>query len=241
MGSAPLIVASPVPRIKPHCPGPGVTDPDRARSATAPGSRGSDTEDDAARWAEVVEASNRPGVVDVVLAYKTVGVHADPDRIDLDDLCETLRTLEPAGGSAREGRLIRIPVLYDGEDLADVARRTNLAEGDVIAAHSGQDYRVFALGFLPGFPYAGYLPPGLSGLTRRESPRTRVAAGSVAIVGRQTAIYPQESPGGWHLIGRTPLTIVDLKAARFPIRGGDSLRFVPIGRDEFEAREGEDL
>ena len=86
----------------------------------------------------------------------------------------------------------------------------------MIAATAGRDYRVFAIGFLPGFPYAGYLPARLSGLARRESPRTRVPAGSVAIVGRQTAIYPAESPGGWHLIGRTPLRIVDVAARPVP-------------------------
>jgi KipI family sensor histidine kinase inhibitor len=112
---------------------------------------------------------------------------------------------------------------------------------EFIATHSDPEYQVFAVGFRPGFPYAGYLPDRLSGLARRDSPRVRVPAGSVAIAGRQTGIYPDESPGGWHLIGRTPLRIVDLERGYFPIRAGDRLRFVPIDRHEFESRQGEIL
>ncbi len=89
----------------------------------------------------------------------------------------------------------------------------------MIALHSGVEYDVFAIGFLPGFPYAGYLPPALAGLARRASPRLRVPAGSVAIAGRQTAIYPIESPGGWHLLGTTPLRIADPEAGLFPDPG----------------------
>jgi KipI family sensor histidine kinase inhibitor len=159
--------------------------------------------------------------------------------VDLDRLAGRLEALEPATAGEPVGRLVTIPVLYDGDDLPDVARRLGMTEPEVIAAHGGQDYRVFALGFRPGFPYAGYLPEALCGLPRRASPRVRVPAGSVAIVGRQTAVYPSETPGGWHLIGRTPLRIVDVERARFPIRAGDRLRFVSIDRDAFEARRGE--
>jgi KipI family sensor histidine kinase inhibitor len=116
-----------------------------------------------------------------------------------------------------------------------------LSETDVIAHHAGHEYRVFAIGFLPGFPYAGYLPPALSGLPRRESPRAEVPAGSVAIAGRQTGVYPESSPGGWHLLGRTPVRIVDLDRGFFPIRAGDRIRFDPIGPAEFEARRREPL
>lgn len=196
-------------------------------------------EESAARWASAVAAEEWPGVVDVVPAYRTVGVLADPDRIDLDELEERLGALTPASKSDVPARLIPLPVLYDGEDLSEVAGRLGLTDEEVVAAHSGVDYHVFAIGFQPGFPYAGYLPAELAGLPRRDSPRTRVPAGSVAIVGRQTAVYPGASPGGWHLIGRTPLRIVDVAHGRFPIRAGDRIRFIPIGRDEFEARQGE--
>lgn len=196
-------------------------------------------EDTAARWAASLHALAWPGIVDVVLAYQTVGVHADPDRLDLVELAARLERLEPSAAPCAAGRLVEIPVLYQGDDLPEVARRLGISQPEVIDAHAGSEYRVFALGFRPGFPYAGYLPPALSGLPRRESPRTRVPAGSVAIVGRQTAVYPCESPGGWHLIGTTPLRIVDVNQAHFPIRAGDRLRFIPIERHEFETRRGE--
>jgi KipI family sensor histidine kinase inhibitor len=134
-----------------------------------------------------------------------------------------------------------IPVLYDGKDLEGVAERLGLSVAEVIALHCGVDYDVFAIGFQPGFPYAGYLPAALSGLPRRDTPRLRVPAGSVAIAGRQTGIYPAESPGGWHLLGRTPVCIVDLDEGYFPIRSGDRIRFRPITAEEFEARRHERL
>ena len=192
----------------------------------------------AASWASAVSAENWPGVLDVVPAYHRVGVHADPERINLDELEGRLRGLIVSEFAHSEGRLIVIPTLYEGEDLQEVADQLSLDVGRVVEAHSSTAYRVRAIGFLPGFPYAGDLPACLSALPRRPSPRTRVPAGSVAIAGRQTAIYPGESPGGWHLIGRTPFRIVDLARGYFPIRIGDRLRFVPIGRDEFEARRG---
>jgi KipI family sensor histidine kinase inhibitor len=199
------------------------------------------TENEAAKWAEAVRSLGRREVVDVVTAYHSVGVYADPDVAELDELESKLATVRPSSSLASEGRLIELPACYDGVDLTEVANRLGLTESAVISAHSGTDYHVFAIGFLPGFPYAGYLPSPLAGLPRRVSPRTRVPAGSVAFVSRQTGVYPCESPGGWHLIGRTPLSIVDLEAARFPIRAGDRLRFVPIGLDEFLRRQGEPL
>lgn len=195
--------------------------------------------DEAARWAEALRARGWPGVLDVVTAYQTVGVHADPELIDLDDLAARLERLEPAATEARPGKLVLLPVLYDGTDLADVARTLAMSEQEVVSAHSRQDYLVYAIGFLPGFPYAGELPLELCGLARLGSPRTRVPAGSVALVGRQTAVYPGESPGGWHLIGRTPLRIVDTERGYFPISAGDRLRFVPIDHAAFDARRGE--
>ena len=193
------------------------------------------TEDQAARWASTLRQQGWPEVLDVVLAYHTVGIHADPDRVDLDELAGRLAGLEARPPREREGNMIRLPVYYAGVDLDDVARKLGLSEEQVIAAHRGPDYRVFAIGFQPGFPYAGYLAPELSGLPRRDSPRARVPAGSVAIVGRQTAVYPGESPGGWHLIGRTPLEIVNVESGFFPIKVGDSLRFVPIDANAFES------
>jgi KipI family sensor histidine kinase inhibitor len=199
------------------------------------------SEADAANWAAGVRAAHWTGIVDVVLAYETAAVFADPDALDLAELENKLRTLTPASAGELKGSLVKLPVLYDGEDLSDVADRLGLKPDEVINLHSGQEYTVFAIGFRPGYPYAGYLPRALSGLPRRESPRLHVPAGSVGIVGRQTGVYPEPSPGGWHLIGRTPLRIVNLEQTHFPIRAGDRLRFVPIDADEFNARLGEEL
>ncbi len=198
-------------------------------------------EDAAGCWASSVRGRNIEGVTDVVLAYRSAAVYADPDRIDLDRLGEILRSIEIDASAVEDepGRLVTIPVLYDGPDLTDVTDRLGLTPDDVIELHSGAEYRVFAIGFLPGFPYAGYLPQRLSGLPRRAEPRLRVPAGSVAITGRQTGIYPVESPGGWHLLGRTPLRIANPELGDFPIRSGDRIRFQPITRDEFEARRDE--
>ncbi|AGA26881.1 5-oxoprolinase subunit B family protein [Singulisphaera acidiphila] len=197
------------------------------------------TEDEASAWTTAVRGKAWSGVLDVVLAYRTAAVFADPDLVDLVQLETELRSVASLGGPAPEGRLIRLPVLYDGEDLPEVALQLGLTESDVVSLHSGIDYRVYAIGFLPGFPYAGYLPEALSGLPRRDEPRQKVPAGSVAIVGKQTAVYPHPSPGGWHLIGRTPLRIVDVDQAHFPIRAGDRIRFDPINSQGFEARRGE--
>jgi KipI family sensor histidine kinase inhibitor len=197
------------------------------------------TEAEARGWAGSVRGLDWDGIAEVVLAYRTVAVHAEPEAGDLDELEARLRDVAPRPNETELGRLISLPVLYDGEDLAEVAARVGRTPAEVVALHAGRDYDVFAIGFLPGFPYAGYLPPELAGLPRRDSPRLRVPAGSVAIVGRQTGVYPRESPGGWHLIGRTPMRIVDLAAGYFPIRAGDRLRFVPVGSDEFAAMAGQ--
>ena len=200
------------------------------------------SEAEAARWAEAARAEGWVGVEDVVAAYQTAAVYLDPDVADFKAIETRLRALNAAkissSSTARKPRIIELPVLYDGPDLAEVARRLGLAADAVVALHSGTTFDVFAIGFLPGFPYAGYLPDALAGLPRRESPRTRVEPGSVALAGRQTGVYPCDSPGGWHLIGRTPLVIVDLEEGWFPIHAGDRLRFVPIDAETFAARRG---
>jgi KipI family sensor histidine kinase inhibitor len=192
-------------------------------------------------WAAAVRDRRLPGVDDVVLAYRSVAVFADPEQIDLVELESRLRVIIPAEDTRLHGKRLIIPVLYDGVDLGDVAARLALSPADVIELHCQVEYDVFAIGFQPGFPYAGYLPPALAGLARRVSPRVRVPAGSVAIVGRQTAVYPTESPGGWHLLGTTPLCIADLESGYFPIRAGDRIRFEPISASEFEGRRHERL
>jgi KipI family sensor histidine kinase inhibitor len=196
-------------------------------------------ESEARRWAGAVRKLARPGVMEVTVAYASAAVFLDPDHVDPADMQDLLRRVVPDPLERQVGRLIRLPVFYDGEDLAEVAHLVGLTEAEVVERHSSREYTVFALGFLPGFPYSGYLSEPLAGLPRLPSPRLRVPEGSVAIAGRQTGIYPSESPGGWRLLGRTPLRIVDLPRAYFPIRAGDRLRFEPIGPDEFGDRLGE--
>ncbi len=192
------------------------------------------SEAEARRWS--VAARAEFASADIVLAYRSVSVHDDGD-----DTASRLRGLTPSILEAEPGQVVTLPVFYDGEDLAEVADRTGLTVDKVISLHSGTIYDVFAIGFQPGFPYAGYLPPPLDWLPRRAEPRVRVPAGSVAIAAGQTGVYPSELPGGWNLIGRTPLAIVDIAIGHFPIRAGDRLRFEPIGAREFEARRGEIL
>ena len=194
-------------------------------------------EAEAAAWAGAVRAAGLPDVVDVSFAYATAAVYGDPERIDdWDAWADRLRAVEVGTDQSQaDGRVLSVPVWYGGEDLDDVARAIGATPDEVITLHSGRDYRVFAVGFQPGFPYAGYLQGPLTGLARRASPRAKVPAGSVAIAGRQTGIYPGESPGGWHLLGRTPCRIVDLTAGVFPIEPGDLLRFKPIDRRAYDA------
>jgi KipI family sensor histidine kinase inhibitor len=198
-------------------------------------------ESTAGGWAAAVRDRHCRGVTDVVLAYRSVAVFADPEQVDLRELESRLRAIAPAAEAVRRGKRVVIPVLYDGADLDAVAARLGLSQDQVIDGHSRVEYDVLAIGFLPGFPYAGYLPPALAGLPRRDAPRVRVPPGSVAIAGRQTGIYPVESPGGWHLLGRTPLRIADPDQAYFPIRAGDRIQFQPIPANEFEARRHERL
>lgn len=120
-----------------------------------------------------------------------------------------------------------IPVRYDGPDLEEVARRTGLTSHEVIERHAGRVYTVYLIGFVPGWAYLGDLDPAIE-LPRRDQPRTRVPAGSVAIAGRQTGVYPLDTPGGWHLIGRTSTTMFDPMAdPPATLAAGDRVRFVP--------------
>jgi KipI family sensor histidine kinase inhibitor len=198
-------------------------------------------EAEASSWARAVRQHNLRGILDVVAAYKTVAVHADPDQIDLEQLAEQLRAVNASTVKTAPGRLVELPVYYNGEDLPEVARQRGLSPAEVVAMHASQDYQVLAIGFLPGFPYAGPLPERLRGLARRASPRRLVPAGSVAIAGRQTGIYPADSPGGWHLLGTTPLRIARPEQGHFPIRVGDRLRFLPIDPRQFAEHLGQPL
>jgi inhibitor of KinA len=126
-------------------------------------------------------------------------------------------------------------------DMPRVCERTGLFAEDVIRLHTSVDYTVHAIGFVPGFPYLGYLPEKLCGVPRLDSPRLKVESGSVGLTGRQTGIYPLPRPGGWNIIGRTPLIIVDVAAGFFPLRVGDTVRFEQIDEMRYRELEGQRL
>jgi inhibitor of KinA len=118
---------------------------------------------------------------------------------------------------------------------------TGLDRAALIALHSQTVYTVYAVGFCPGFPYLGYLPAALAGVPRLPSPRLRVDAGSVGLTGRQTGIYTEARPGGWNIVGKTPLQLVDVRDGYFPLRTGDNVQFQPIDEQEFDRLRGHRL
>ena len=171
----------------------------------------------------------RRGVIEALGAYASVTVHYDPNLISFAGLHKAVADLlrERAGAPA-PGRLHRVPVRYDGVDLADVAAATGLAPEEVARRHAAPIYRAFMAGFVPGWVYLGPLPPSLQ-LPRRAEPRTQVPAGSVAIAAAQSGIYPLPSPGGWHLIGTTSLkTFLPDSDPPLLIRPGDRVKFFPV-------------
>lgn len=172
----------------------------------------------------------RREVRQAIAGYATVTVQFDPDQISHDALAAAIRRLATKRPPMEEpGRLHRIPVVYDGPDLDDVAHRLGLSRDRVIDLHVRPIYRAFLVGFVPGWAYLGPLPDELV-LPRRPVPRTTVPAGSVAIAGQQTGIYPLASPGGWHLIGRTSVRLF-LPDSDPPslFRAGDRVKFFPAG------------
>ena len=185
-------------------------------------------------------AANLPGMGETVPAFASLLVFYDPLVTDYDTLAPAVEKIAAATGSADgagEGRLVTIPVCYGGAygpDLPFVAQHAGLREEEVIALHTGRDYRIYMLGFLPGFPYLGGLDPRLF-TPRLATPRTAIPAGAVGIGGEQTGIYPLASPGGWQLIGRTPLKLFDPDRGTLPYAAGDRIRFQAITAEEYAA------
>jgi KipI family sensor histidine kinase inhibitor len=185
-----------------------------------------------------LDRSAPPGYRESIPALASLTVLYDPLILPRPDLIATIEGLCSRASPAIHGRSWIIPIHYGGKsglDLADVAAATGLSANEVIACHSSEVYHVQMLGFLPGFAYLGDLPAKLR-LPRRATPRTRVAAGSVAIAAEMTAIYPLESPGGWHLIGWTPIPPWDVARLNEPLLlPGDEVRFRPVDAAEAEA------
>ncbi|HJA37292.1 MAG TPA: 5-oxoprolinase subunit PxpB [Firmicutes bacterium] len=192
-------------------------------------------------FASAVEALGHPAIREVVPTYRSATVHYLPHLLEYAALVQLLRPLtETQGGAGPFGAPVEIPVLYGGPwgpDLEEVAAHCGMTPEQVIAAHSAPCYRIYMLGFTPGFPYLGGMDPRLA-TPRRKEPRIRIPAGSVGIAGSQTGVYPIESPGGWQLIGRTPLRLFDLGSdPPILLQAGRSIRFVPIDEPTYHRLE----
>lgn len=187
-------------------------------------------------------AGRLPGLIETMPTFRSLTLFFDPLVTARAKLIEALQPLLDAAAHAPllDGRSWRLPVCYEAEagpDLGAAAQAIGAGVDEVIALHSGAEVRVYMLGFLPGFPFMGELPVRLR-LPRRSEPRVRVPAGSVAIAGELTAIYPWESPGGWHLLGRCPVPLFDARRdAPSLLAVGDRVRFEPVPMAEYQRLE----
>ncbi|MDO9509279.1 MAG: 5-oxoprolinase subunit PxpB [Thermovirgaceae bacterium] len=185
-----------------------------------------------------IEASRPSWLIETVPTYRSLAVYLDPWETCRDEamawirsLCSSIETPRFAGEPA-----IEIPVCYGGgfgPDMERVSLHTGLPAAEIIRLHSSPVYHVFMLGFSPGFPYLGGMDQRLE-TPRLENPRTLIPAGSVGIAGKQTGVYPLQSPGGWNLIGRTPLKLFDPSRKNpFLVKAGMEIRFVPVSEDKY--------
>lgn len=187
-----------------------------------------------------INAARVRGVIELIPAFRSVTVCYDPVKIGFDRLAEKITLLASRNDAETDsgGRVFVIPVCYDGEyacDLDSVSELTGLGRDEIVKRHTAPDYRIYMLGFLPGFPYLGGLDKTISA-PRLDSPRKEIPAGAVGIGGEQTGIYPIVSPGGWRLIGRTPVKVYDPERAN-PVlySAGDYIRFRRVDKAEYEA------
>ncbi|MHB9338769.1 5-oxoprolinase subunit PxpB [Fusobacterium pseudoperiodonticum] len=186
-----------------------------------------------------IKKENIDGIVELVPTYCSLLINYDVLKIDYNTLVEKLKTflnndLETAEGE--EVTLIEIPTLYNdevGPDLSYVAEHNKLSKEEVIKIHTGTDYLVYMLGFMPGFTYLGGMSEKIA-TPRLESPRLQIYPGSVGIAGKQTGMYPSMSPGGWRIIGRTPLKLYNPDSdTPVYISSGDYVRYVSISEEEY--------
>jgi inhibitor of KinA len=189
--------------------------------------------------AEAIQQAQIAGVRDVVPTYRSVAIYFDPLRTPAGALWQRLEAEAARAGVAaiETAAPLRIPVCYGGTcgpDLHAVAQFAHTSEADVISMHTAVTYRVFMLGFVPGFAYLGIVDSRIA-MPRHSAPRVRVPAGSVGIAGVQTGVYPAETPGGWQLIGRTPTKPYDAERSEpFLMKAGDAVQFYAIDQSTFE-------
>lgn len=188
---------------------------------------------------ERIQALQLDGIIELVPTYCALLVQYDAMLYSYADMCHIIEPMFSKSVTDNDNEkvtVIEIPTVYGGEfgpDLGFVASHNNLSEEEVIAIHSGTDYLVYMLGFIPGFTYLGGMDPRIA-TPRLSSPRTLIPAGSVGIAGEQTGTYPSDSPGGWQIIGRTPVTMYDMsKEQAALLSAGDYVRYVPIDEQEY--------
>lgn len=188
---------------------------------------------------EQIKLLQLDGIIELVPTYCALLVQYDAMVYTYSDICRILIPIlqESVTDSANERvTIVEIPTIYGGEygpDLGFVASHNHISEAEVVSIHSGTDYLVYMLGFIPGFTYLGGMDPRIA-TPRLSSPRTLIPAGSVGIAGEQTGTYPSDSPGGWQIIGRTPVTMYDMsKEQAALLQAGDYVRYVSIDENEF--------
>lgn len=187
---------------------------------------------------------NIEGIVEMTPTYRSITIVYEPEKLSYSDLVEQLKKYESVSSSDGEEKvnLIEIPTLYGGEygpDMDFVKSNAGLSEEEVVKIHTGTDYLVYMLGFAPGFTYLGGMDERIA-TPRLKSPRLKIEAGSVGIAGSQTGMYPSESPGGWQLIGRTPLKLYNPESEPpVFIQAGDYIRYVSIDEEEYNKIKAE--
>jgi KipI family sensor histidine kinase inhibitor len=174
--------------------------------------------------ARSIDLASIPGVEEIVPSMDTVGIYVNPEQFSLESISGVKMV------SATRGRGFTIPIIFDGPDLIEVCKIVGSEPEFAVKAICSSLYTVVAIGFLPGFPYLTGLPEQFLNIPRRDEPRIQVPAGSLGIAAGQAGIYPQQSPGGWNLIGETPIKIADAAKAFFPLNPGDTIRFLEIDR-----------
>lgn len=191
-----------------------------------------------------IEKKNIKGIIEMTPTYRSLMVHYNPLDIDYKSLLNKLKTLESELDNIDIPlpNVVEIPTLYGGEygpDIENVANHNGISVDEVIKIHSSKEYLIYMLGFTPGFPYLGGMNEKIA-TPRLKTPRTKISGGSVGIAGSQTGIYPIDSPGGWQLIGKTPLKLYDShRDIPILLQAGNYIKFAPIDEEEYLKIENE--